>query len=133
MDTPNAKRQRILKVNNQPGITTPALHALKSMREGLTPLEHARANQIKESSAWTYFCLAAASLEYDELMTIARPLVPDDAWKLLSTLKGSCIFTGPLKDIIDRADAALEKDGAYHSHEHKISTLRLGRLILQKE
>ena len=133
MDAPNAKRQRVLTPNNQPALTAPALRALKSMREGLTPLEHARANQIKESSAWTYYCLAAASLEYNELMAITRPLIPDDAWKLLSALKGSCIFMGPLKDIIERADNTLDKDGAYHTHEHKISTLRLARLILQKE
>ena len=133
MDAPNAKRQRVLTPNNQPALTAPALRALKSMREGLTPSEHARANQIKEASGWTYYCLAAASLEHDELMTIARPLIPDDSWKLLLALKDSSMFMGPLKDIIDRADNTLDMDAAYHTHEHKYSTLRLARLILHKE
>lgn len=125
---PMVKRQRTCKP-----MTEPAKRALKSMCAGMTPAEHASTHLIKEASAWTYYCLAAATLEGDDLLELARPLIPSDAWEVLSALKGEPVFGGPLKELIERVNSSLDDGGEYHSSEHKASQVRLARLILDKQ
>lgn len=66
---------------------------------GATPADLARIVDIEESTAWSYFCRAAAHVAGDELRARVPALVRRDVWRALRMLRGDARLGGSLADL----------------------------------
>ena len=95
--------------------------AYKALVQGITPAEHARRHGLRTKTAWDYFNVAAPLVPKVHLY--GRPLVPEELWEVLESIRGTSVLGGPLKQLMGEVVAHL-------GHEVTYEELRLARTCL---
>ena len=103
-----------------------------------TPEEFARATGVELGTAWSTFntalCQAAHHIEKNDLVLVAKDIVPADMWKLLRRMEkeGDPILSGRLSDLMYVVKGDLDGDGEFEEcdSDTQWGSLRFARAVL---
>ena len=112
--------------------------ALECMLSGESPDEFADATAVQLSTAWSNFntalCQSAQHVDKEDLLQIARDLVPRDMWKLLRSMErdGDPVLSGPLSELMALVEGTVKEDGPFSDCDDttKWGSLRFARTVL---